>query len=484
MKSMKKSLNVGKVIGSLKKKASGNHNSDGVGPSTSAATPSPNESPETIANRSVKAFCESGNNVKGDEVLYLPNIVDAAESSPSAAAEAARVIRRFLGKDYYVRPSWQYNALMLVRILTDNPGETFTRGLAEPEFVEATRKLLKHGRDHSVRQMLMETLNDFEHAKMYDENLRPLISMWKSSKDEAYRKFGHQASQPAQPRTLNAPPFNPHSQNYFSRSHQNKKLPDPVELTSRLEEARTSAKLLEQVVMNTPPHEMLSNDLIKEFADRCQSASRSIQGYMTAENPAPDNDTMESLIDTNEQLQTALNQHKRAVLNARKQMGLGERPQDEGMAAVDANGHSKVVEWQQRQAEFGSPDESLDLPSRYPGNGKGKETAIYNNAEASGSGSGHRGSPDEDDDPFRDPQPEQDTRHAYEPFHPGFNATHSYLDRQDSAAGKLQMHGAEPDGATPNPGPAPHPQRAGGVEDDDDIYDAAPTNGKEPLKRY
>ena len=196
--------------------------------------------------------------------------------------------------------------------------------------------------------------------------------------------------------------------------------------------------------MNTPPHEMLSNDLIKEFADRCQSASRSIQGYMTAENPAPDNDTMESLIDTNEQLQTALNQHKRAVLNARKQMGLGERPQDEGMAAVDANGHNKVVEWQQRQAEFGSPDESPDPPSRYPGNGKGKEAAVYNNAEASGSGSGHRGSPDEDDDPFRDPQPEQDTRHL--PL--GFDITnggckvdgHIGLDHTDTHFLSLWLH--------------------------------------------
>ena len=120
----------------------------------------------------------------------MPNIVDAAESSPSAAAEAARVIRKFLSKEYYSRPSWQYNGLMLVRILTDNPGETFTRALAEPDFIETTRKLLKHGRDPSVRQMLMETLNDFEHAKMYDKNLGPLIDMWKNTKVDAYKNTG------------------------------------------------------------------------------------------------------------------------------------------------------------------------------------------------------------------------------------------------------------------------------------------------------
>lgn len=44
---------------------------------------------------------------------------------------------------------------------------------------------------------------------------------------------------------------------------------------------------------------------------------------MNATDPAPDNDTMESLIDTNEQLQQSLNHHQRAVLNAKKQLGLG-----------------------------------------------------------------------------------------------------------------------------------------------------------------
>ena len=101
-----------------------------------------------------------------------------------------------------------------------------------------------------------------------------------------------------------------------------------MELASRLEEARTSATLLHQVVSSTAPGEVLQNDLIKEFSDRCTSASRSIQGYMTSENPSPDNETMENLIDTNEQLQQALNQHQRAVLNARKHLGLGERSEN------------------------------------------------------------------------------------------------------------------------------------------------------------
>lgn len=99
------------------------------------------------------------------------------------------MIRKFLDKQYYSRPSWQYNALMLIRILTDNPGETFTRNL-DAEFAETCRKLLKHGRDSRVDQMLMDTLDDFQHTRMYDPNLQPLVQMWKAQKELALKKHG------------------------------------------------------------------------------------------------------------------------------------------------------------------------------------------------------------------------------------------------------------------------------------------------------
>ena len=136
-----------------------------------------------------KAFCESGGNAQSDEVLFLPPIVDAAESSPAAAAECARVIRRFMGKEYSSRTSWQYNAIMLVRILTDNPGETFTRNL-DDKFVDTVKALLKHTKDPSVRQLLVEMLDDFEHTKMDDDNLKPLIQMWKKEKEKAVKDYG------------------------------------------------------------------------------------------------------------------------------------------------------------------------------------------------------------------------------------------------------------------------------------------------------
>jgi GAT domain len=305
---------------------------------------------------------------------------------------------------------------------------------------------------------------------------------------------------------MNAPPFDPHSQNYFSRSHSSKKLPSPVELASRLEEARISAKLLEQVVINTPPQEILNNELIKEFADRCLSASRSIQAYMVSDNPAPDNDTMENLIDTNEQLQAALHQHQRGVLNARKQLGINERSANATPSPVSEqqlNGLEKPMQWQNTQAGSSISTPPTLPPRQMVGNGKGKEAAVYNPGP---SGLGKDLPTEPAEDPFRDPQPEGgssskagsssalDTlssepppRLGFEPFHPGFSTTSSYVGRQESAVGKVAMSGAgshpaeEPRTATLDVGSGPHDYDED--EDDDDLYEGTPKK-KEPMYRY
>jgi len=292
-----------------------------------------------------------------------------------------------------------------------------------------------------------------------------------------------------------APPFGQEDQNYFARNHSGKRLPDAVQLAARLEEARTSANLLSQVVGHTPPHEILSNDLIKEFADRCQSASRSIQGYMVANDPAPDNDTMENLIDTNEQLQSALSTHQRAVLSARKQLGIGERTPVDTPSPVpppEANDSRPGV------PHMGSSGSVPPLPAR--NNGKGKETEVF--APPTGPPPGKsKDFPDEpSEDPFRDPEPPSskagpsssyttldEPKLAFEPFHPGFQGTQSYLDRQDSAVGKVHMHGA---GVSSSSSPAPPAEGSSSkpppkpvVDDDDDMYESTPKN-KEPLYRY
>ncbi|KAK8067841.1 hypothetical protein PG996_006953 [Apiospora saccharicola] len=486
-----KSLKMGKMLGTIRRKNTNGSNDDPQG-----------DGPEAVASRAVKSFCESGGpNASGDEVLHLPPIVESAESSPAAAAECARLVRKYLKKDYWTKPSYQYNAIMLMRILADNPGQTFTRNM-DQKFADTMKELLRNGRDPSVLQMLMESLNTFESTKSWDEGLKTVIDMWKKEKDKA-SKGGRYPQAPMPQQAMGTPPFaspqnqNPHSQNYFARQHQSRKLPDPVELASRLEEARTSAKLLQQVVTNTPPGEVLDNELIKEFAERCTSASRSVQGYMSAENPTPDNDTMESLIDTNEQLQTALSLHQRAMLNARKHAGLGapaETPSPQDSTGPQPNGvglHQRPT-----QPPINTEDEELyDPPSMPPRktNGKGKEREFDNSI----AGPSRSHTPRVEEDPFADPQPDsrssgaggsgsaaapggssghlnEDTRLAFEPFHPGFNATPSYLGRQDSSVGKETMHGA-----------GGGEERMPRVPDEENISDTAQQKSKGPtMYRY
>ena len=70
---------------------------------------------------------------------------------------------------------------MLVRILAENPGPTFTRNL-DTKFVITTKELLRDGRDMSVQQILRETLDAFETQKPEDETLKPLLTMWQKEK--------------------------------------------------------------------------------------------------------------------------------------------------------------------------------------------------------------------------------------------------------------------------------------------------------------
>lgn len=81
---------------------------------------------------------------------------------------------------------------MLVRILTDNPGKSFTINL-DNKFASTVKELLRAGRDMSVQQILRETLDSFETSKADDETLAPLREMWKKEK-EKWAKAGHAVS--------------------------------------------------------------------------------------------------------------------------------------------------------------------------------------------------------------------------------------------------------------------------------------------------
>lgn len=257
---------------------------------------------------------------------------------------------------------------------------------------------------------------------------------------------------------MNASPFNPNGgqQNYFSRNHQSRRLPPPHELVSRIEEAKTSAGLLSQVVQSTPPSEVINNELVREFADRCQSASRSIQAYMISENPAPDNDTMETLIETNDQLTKALSQHQRAILHARKVMGIGSpeavATPPEGFTPPAGPPPGRSPAQYNAAAPVGSPP-TLQQPKT-----SRKAAPIPPPGDYAPTGS-------DDENPFTDPaaakknapippfpqdQAPKSTGQfndnlGVEPYHPGFKNTQSYIGRQNSAIGNLTMHAAVPE---------------------------------------
>jgi hypothetical protein len=271
----------------------------------------------------------------GEEVLHLPVIVEAAESSPSAAAAAAQQIRKFLTRDYSSQPHVQYNAIMLIRILSDNPGPSFTRNFDKP-FVSTIKEALRNCKDGSTQQILRETLDALEANKQFQEGMEGLIQMWRKEKGHQAR-LSHGYGVGAQA----APGFGSGAQNtYLSQNptrsmgreerHQSgsrpRQLPPPIELASRIEEAKNTAKILLQLIQSTPSDEVLNNDLIREFADRCQSAQRSMQGYINCDAPPPDDDTMLTLIETNEQLSLASTRYQRSVLNARRALGVSPSP--------------------------------------------------------------------------------------------------------------------------------------------------------------
>ncbi|CAI7632009.1 hypothetical protein PCG10_001066 [Penicillium crustosum] len=308
-----------RFLGSLSRRSS---SSDSVEPRE--------DSPEAIVLKELTAFCEarpnenengSSRDAQGTEFVHLPKIVEAAESSPNAAKEAALRIRKYLSDPAGNTNHTQYNAIMLMRILVDNPGHTFTRNF-DAKFVTTVKELLRTGRDWHVQSSLRQYLDTLEQQRAWDDDLKLLLQMWAKEKTKASHglidRFPMNSIIPPQ---VPARPPGHQQQPYTQPRASRNTLPSPVELAARIEEARNSAKLLTQFVQSTPPVELEGNDLIKEFVDRCGTASRLIQGYIQTTNPAPDEDTLLTLIETNDEISVALSQQQRAMLKARKIRG-------------------------------------------------------------------------------------------------------------------------------------------------------------------
>ena len=272
-------------------------------------------------------------------MLHLPAIVDLAESSPAAARAAAHTIRKYLEqkKNNSLRPHTQYNAIMLLRILSDNPGRTFTRNLGEAKFVAAVKELLKHGREPSVRQILVETLELFDEKVRVGEEveggvevegLKGLVEVWAKERKNMTKLSKSAPASNGSGGGVFSSGSNTNGQ-YQPHRYQTQQshLPNMEELAARISEAQTSAKLLEQVLQSTPHPEIPQSELIREFVDRCKVASRSIQGYISAGtgdgdgsgsggDGGMDEDTLTTLIMTNDLLTMAVGKHAQAVKEA------------------------------------------------------------------------------------------------------------------------------------------------------------------------
>ncbi|KAF4261527.1 hypothetical protein KXW98_005303 [Aspergillus fumigatus] len=338
-----------RIFGSLSKRSS---------PSLNSPSEYPDDSPEGTILKAVKDFCESGgqqDNQQGNEFVYLPAIVESAESSPNAAREAAQRLRKYLSDPASTPAQIQYNAIMLMRILIDNPGHTFTRNI-DATFVATIKDLLRDGWDLNVQHFLRETLGAIESQRQWDEDLAPLMQMWKKEKSKLSRQnsgstWRSSRSQHQQQQQQAYP--------YMQSSAQPAStLPPPDELAARVTEAKTSAKLLLQFVQSTPPTEFNGNELIKEFCTRCQTASRAIQNYIHSTNPAPDENTLQTLIETNDELSVALSKYQHAFLSARKATGNSgsQSPTpSNGAADTGTNRPLPVAPVPQRQGQSASP---------------------------------------------------------------------------------------------------------------------------------
>ncbi|KAJ5917289.1 hypothetical protein N7466_010843 [Penicillium verhagenii] len=287
------------------------------------------DSPEANLARELKTFCESNTNpeeAQGNEFVHLPRIVELAESSPAAAKEAAYRIRKYLKTPTRISNHVQYNAIMVARILGDNPGHTFTRNF-DTKFVTTIKELLRYGRDWHVQHYLRQYLITLETTKQDDEDLQELLQMWAKEKTKGDRSFTDrfpQARHGYNAQMAPVPPPRPGA--YGQVPPPSAYVTSPGELAARVEEARNSAKLLTQFVQMTPAAEMDENELIKEFTDRCRTSSRLIQSYIHENNPPPDEDTLLTLIECNDVVSVALSNQQRAMLKARQARGSTSPP--------------------------------------------------------------------------------------------------------------------------------------------------------------
>lgn len=77
---------------------------------------------------------------------------------------------------------------MLMRILADNPGHSFTRHF-DSKFCTTIKELLRNGRDWHVQHYLREYLAQLEASRHWDDDLQLLLQTWAKEKAKGNRSF-------------------------------------------------------------------------------------------------------------------------------------------------------------------------------------------------------------------------------------------------------------------------------------------------------
>ncbi len=200
-------------------------------------------------------------------------------------------------------------------------------------------------------------------------------------------------------------------------------------------------------MQSTPPSEIVGNELIKEFVDRCQSASRSVQSYIHSDDPPPDEDTLLTLIETNDQLASAISRHQRALLQARRFFGATPTPRTESpnsqpleMPASPPRGPSPGSGY----APLAGP--SPGLPPR----GQGPEEEQHNPfGDQHATETVRAPQPHDYGMPPSTRQENQDPSRT-DAYHPSHQAIPSFGHRQESSINNSTIHdGVDAESATP-----------------------------------
>ncbi|KAK7206265.1 hypothetical protein BZA70DRAFT_128939 [Myxozyma melibiosi] len=245
-------------------------------------------------NTSASASAAPSSAGEDDDVTLLPVIVECAQSSPQAAAEAVRSVRKRIDPKHSSNPIVQYNAILVLRILGSSNSTTILDQIGlDGKLATAVSNLLAQGNDPSVRAVLIETLEYFQREQRLEENLVPLKLVF----EQYMRKNGGKTT----------------AASTAENHHQPRSL-SPEKVADVIEEAKSSAGLLQQVVQTTAPAEISASPLVLEFYERCVRLSSKIESYLSRDVIPPLEESMTvKLIDANESLSSAIEMHKSAL---------------------------------------------------------------------------------------------------------------------------------------------------------------------------